>query len=391
MPKSTKSRRTNKPKKPYPNFPMTPHPTGRWCKKIRGRTCYFGKIEDDPEGKRALEQLNREWPYLKEGRTPPPVDPGTLTVADLVNRLLNSKRLKVEAGELSERSFRDYYTASNRIVEAFDRNRPVDDLRSEDFERLRASLAKQFGPIRLGNEVQRIRSVFKFGFDDGLIDRPVRFGQAFRKPSRKTVRQQRQKNGKRMFAADELRTIISNANQPLRAMVLLGINCAFGQTDVSRLPQSAVDLDNGWIDFPRPKTAVERRCPLWPETVEALREWMPNRPAAKDRGDDGLVFVTQRGHRWVRTNRNGTPDDAIGKEFAKLLKRLKLKRPRISFYACRHTFETVGGESKDQVAVDMTMGHVDHSMGATYREGVSDERLQAVVEIVRSWLWPDAK
>jgi len=33
------------------------------------------------------------------------------------------------------------------------------------------------------------------------------------------------------------------------------------------------------------------------------------------------------------------------------------------------------------------MGHVDTSMVAVYRERISDERLRAVVNVVRAWLW----
>ena len=46
-----------------------------------------------------------------------------------------------------------------------------------------------------------------------------------------------------------------------------GVNCGFGNGDCASLPLSAVNLDAGWIDFPRPKTGINRRCPLWPETV----------------------------------------------------------------------------------------------------------------------------
>jgi hypothetical protein len=36
----------SKPVKPYPQFPLTAHPAGYWCKKIRGKLHYFGPWED---------------------------------------------------------------------------------------------------------------------------------------------------------------------------------------------------------------------------------------------------------------------------------------------------------------------------------------------------------
>ncbi len=33
---------TARPAKPYPEFPLTPHRAGYWCKKIRGTLHYFG-------------------------------------------------------------------------------------------------------------------------------------------------------------------------------------------------------------------------------------------------------------------------------------------------------------------------------------------------------------
>ena len=187
-----------------------------------------------------------------------------------------------------------------------------------------------------------MRSVFKFGYDAGLIDRPVRFGPSFKKPTRKVMRQHRAKNGLRMFEAAELRTIIAAATQPMKSMVLLGINCGFGNGDVANLPLKALDLKAGWVTFPRPKTGIDRRIPLWPETIAAIKEAIQDRPKAKDRADAGLVFITVQGHRWEKTAISD-PDPETGKiriknnnavtqEFIKLLRRLKLKRPGLAFY-----------------------------------------------------------
>jgi integrase len=175
-------------------------------------------------------------------------------------------------------------------------------------------------------------------------------------------------------------------------MALLGLNGGLGNTDCATLPQNAIDLAGGWIDFPRPKTGIERRIPLWPETVEALRLAIAKRPQPKDPADAGLVFLTKQGRKCVRVQQKRKVDavvslDAISQAFRKLLDGLDINSHR-NFYTLRHNFETHAGESKDQVAVDSIMGHVDPSMGAAYRETISDARLLAVVNTVRTWLWP---
>ena len=238
--------------------------------------------------------------------------------------------------------------------------------------------------IELGKEVQLTRMIFKYGVDAGLIDKPMRFGPTFKRPANRIMRAHRQKNGVRMFEAAELRTIIDAADQPLKAMILLGINCGFGNHDCGTLPKSALDLENRMGELPRPKTAIERRCPLWPETIEAIREAIDQRPKAKQRAHDDLVFITKYGQPWAKD----TADSPVTKEFRKLLDELNLHRPGLGFYALRHTFETIGGESRDQVAVNHIMGHADNTMAGVYRERISDDRLINVVNVVRRWLFP---
>jgi integrase len=70
----------------------------------------------------------------------------------------------------------------------------------------------------------------------------------------------------------------------------------------------------------------------------------------------------------------------------KLLDSLRINGQR-GFYGLRHTFETVGGEAKDQPAVDHIMGHARDDMASVYRERISDERLRAVTDHVHAWLF----
>jgi integrase len=83
--------------------------------------------------------------------------------------------------------------------------------------------------------------------------------------------------------------------------------------------------------------------------------------------------------------------DPICQEFRKLLKRLGLYQPSRGFYSLRHTLETIGGEARDQVALDAIMGHVRDDMASVYRERIGGDRLLAVVNRVHEWLWPVAE
>lgn len=389
MAHSTLSPARHKPAKPRPDFPLFPHASGRWAKKIRGRFFYFGKVADDPKGEAGLDKWLEQRDDLLAGRTPRTAGDG-LTVEDLCDHFLNHKRHLIDTRELSPRTFADYFSTCDRLVKKFGLSRLVSDLRPVDFETLRISISKTRGAVALGNEVQRCRSVFRFALEQGLIDVPIRFGQVFRKPKRNTIRKARAAAGSRMLEAAEIRATIDKADVQMKAMILLAANGALGQSDISALPKRAMNLKSGWLDYPREKTGVPRRIPLWPETVKAVQEAIARRPAPKDQADADLVFLTRCGQRWVKYNEGGTPADALGQEFAKLLVELKIKRPRISFYAIRHSWRTVADETRDFPAIDQIMGHTDNSMAAAYRERISDERLVAVCNYVNKWLFQPA-
>jgi integrase len=382
MANSTKSKPV-RPAKPYPDFPLFPHATRRWAKKIRGKLHYFGPWAD---WQAALEKYQDQRDDLHAGRTPRANREG-LTVRDMVNRFLTAKEIQRDAGDITSRTFADYLATSKLIVDSLGKDRLVIDLAADDFEQLRKSLSKTRNPTTLGNEIQRIRVAFKYAYDAGLVEHPIRFGPTFKRPAKRILRALRQKKGPMMLEAADLRQIIDKADQPLKAMILLGINCGFGNNDCGTLPLPALDLKRGWVDYPRPKTAIERRCPLWPETVEAIQVSLDTRTKAKLPEHQYLVFITKYGHPWAKD----TPDSPVTKEMRKLLDKLKLHRPGLGFYALRHTFETIGGESRDQVAVNHIMGHADSTMAGVYRERISDERLQDVTDFVRRWLFPPNK
>src|SRR5579864_4917120 len=92
------------PSKPYPEFPLTAHPAGCWCKKIRGKLHYFGPWSD-PDA--ALAKYLEQKDALHAGRKPRESIDG-VTVKELCNQFLNAKQAQVDTGELSPRTWDGY-------------------------------------------------------------------------------------------------------------------------------------------------------------------------------------------------------------------------------------------------------------------------------------------
>ena len=379
---STASTFAGKPQKPRPDFPLFPHATKRWAKKIRGQMHYFGPW-DDPAGaeQRYLDQKDA----LHSGRRPG-VDVDGVTLKDLVNKFLNHKQDRVTSGRLAARTFAEYKQACDLLIEHVGKRTLIVDIGPDDFTRVYRKISNRWGLHRLAKIMQCIRSVFVFGNEDGMIEKHVKFGPSFEKPTKKEFRIKKASEPKKLFSRDELRDILAEASQPMRTMILLGINCGFGNSDCGTLPRHAVDLDAGWIDFPRPKTGIARRCPLWQETVKALREWLERRPEPKATEHADLVFITKQGDAWAKD----TSDNPVIKEMSKLLKKLKINSHR-NFYTLRHTHRTVGDEVRDQRASGYIMGHVDPSIAGVYVEHIADDRLLAITNHIHDWLFGKVK
>jgi integrase len=269
---------SEKPERPK-DFPLFAHASGQWAKKVRGRLRYFGVWSDPPA---ALRKWNAQKADLLAGRVPRPVGPAELLLHELLNAFLVAKKALLAQGQIVERSWEDYLATCKRLVRVFSRETPVGRLGPEDFQRLRADMAKTWGPTRIGTEIRRCRMPFAWGVANGYIPHVPRYGEAMRRPSAKVLRKHRASKGKRMFEAAQIQTILAQAGPTIKAMTLLGINAGLGNQDVALLRKKNLDLKTGWLDFPRPKTGIPRRVPLWPETIAALRRVLKLRKKRKE-------------------------------------------------------------------------------------------------------------
>jgi integrase len=359
-----------KPSKPSPDFPLFPHNSGKWAKKIKGQTFYFGRWDAPDE---ALAEYQK-FIAKRQGGPVLLVSSGK-TVRYCCNLFLTSYAAKVDSGEKRPRTMADLKRTCERMVRVWGADVDLESLGIEDFVRFKADVAKTWNPVAVGNEITRAKSVLNW-LAKNKHTSVIETGPEFRKPPRIVARRYRRTLAKKMYSPKEIRAIMDESGVHLRAMILLGINCGYQNSDCETLTlQQAVESKtHGWLDVPRTKTEVDRRCYLWPSTRKAIARSLARRVEA----DSEMFFVLPDGRPFSSSNAD------IAKRFRSARDYAGIRQGGYSWL--RKTFETVAGASKDQVAVDFIMGHVDSSMAGVYRQEIQDERLIEVSRVVWKWL-----
>lgn len=352
-----------KPSKPYPDFPLYAHARKKWAKKIKGKIHYFGSWSD-PDG--ALKE------YQKFVGKPPG---GPLTLGKALNTFLAAKRRQMERGELTERTWAEYQRTSRGLADTIGKEAPLAFVSTADLDLYHQKKAETYNLVSMGNEITRVKTIFKYLHETGLLLYPFKFSPSFAKPKAAAVRRSKAKQLKKLYTPQQVHRILDESGVHLYAAIMLGLNCAYGPTDVSQLERRHVDWDAGVIEYCRTKTGVERTCPLWPETMDALQK-------SQLRREDGYpeLFFNVRGKPW-----NHTDESQLSKAFSSARRRAGVSDG--GFYWLRHTFATVASDTGDQVGINIVMGHVDQHISAVYRQSVKVDRLRNVTNHVRKWLY----
>ena len=96
---------------------------------------------------------------------------------------------------------------------------------------------------------------------------------------------------------DELERLFRVADGVDTALLLLGINCGFGNMDIGTLKLVDVDLGAARVSHCRSKTGVMRQLTLWPQTVSVLRQYLEHhRGTPADPEYTDRFFIGKRGH-----------------------------------------------------------------------------------------------
>jgi hypothetical protein len=347
--------------KPYPDFPLFAHADGRWKKKIGGLHVTFGPVAwPDPVAYEQSWKAAREaWEKHKDAKRTGDAlaaDPGALPIGTIVDAYLTRRHTDTEAGELKPRTFAAMRTVLSEYRLALGDTTTLRSL-EEDPRPIHAFIATL--DVRYGfhafNRLNRyLRSMWIWGAkpEIGLLERPFKWASLHtKKPIRQFRKQRRLERADgvfKTFEVDEVAALLKFASPFMRGVVSLGYFAGYGNTDISEFPKTvmkvyekdeAISLHGrsdvipaGWalLDFPRPKTEIDRAALVPPCVVAAIRAVeLLKRPVTKE--TRSLVFRTEGGkplvYDVVHRDEDGlidrtTPTDNLRMSFERLVDRI---------------------------------------------------------------------
>jgi len=370
---------------------LTPQQNGQWSKKIAGKVYYFG-TDYEKAVKRYLAERDGLIAGHERKRS---TDAATLK--ELGNLYFDWSRKRVSSGDYTDRSLGEAIATVKRLLAIRGEDSqpahwaPTDyaDIKEAFFQPIKRTAAIRGGvkgpsvdrrsASTVDGDIRRIKAFLKWCADSELMPAP-RFGKSFNQSSVKQQRLARIEFGKRDLEPAAIAAVLAHCSPYLKPLVLLGINGAFGASDLAQLTLG--DYDGEWLDFARRKTGVERKVWLWPETRAAIDGYLAIRQKPFGAENEQLLFTTKHRQPWQRDSQ-----DAIGKAFLKSRRAASVSRG--TFYDLRRTFQTIAEGCLDFPAVSHVMGHAASTgdMSAKYRQRITDERIKAVCEHVRGWLF----
>jgi hypothetical protein len=418
-----------RPDRPYPKFPLTPHKTGQWKKRVGGRDFYFGRWHDpdvgirwgdlaqvDPTGrmwKAAFEEYNTFARREAEGQlmAAKSVD---VSIEAVASAFLNAEHDRLDAGDIKPRTYEGHRDALRQLLAGVGPHVLIRTLDEEtDLATLKgylAALRSRFGAWTFNRHVRSLRAMFRWAINpvDGVLTGPLRLLGVIKTVSTRVRRREQREarsaaGGRHMPTIPELRALHDAASPRLRACYLLAYFAAYGQGDCAELTTELLQFDPlphlglpvGWglIHFPRPKSEIDRACALPPIVVDAVRAAVASRPVPARAELANRAFLTEQGqpicYDVVRRDDDGTVQvinrvDNVKQWHATNRRRLHAAgtplRP-LGFYAIRHASITLTAGC-DETARLLHEGHIMPGMRPQYVEGVGVGSLVQVGQVL---------
>jgi len=366
--------KTSKRKTRSDKFPLTLHPTGQYCKKIKGKLRYFGT-----DKKRALESYLAQATFLHGTQSLiQKASNDKMTLRQLVDLYLQYQHARVLANNLTPKHYNEQIDSLNRLMAFLGQGCRIESISTLDLQNYKRKLQTHYASVdRLNLNISIMKAMFHWAKKIDVLENIPNIDAISKS---KVVHKEMY-----TFNSQQINKLLSAADIKMKAMIWLGLNCGFGCTDCGKLQWSDLDFKDSRVKLARNKTGVKRNFPLWPETMQALKELPRSGP---------FVFYTSKGHLWIRTvvktNDGGERKyifvNRITPTFSRLMKKVKIYAPKgTSFYSLRRTAATVAARSGDPFAVQRLLGHVDLTMATRYVQDLS-EQTDRVIENSRRYV-----
>lgn len=124
-------------------FPLTRHPTGQYCKKIRGRMYYFGF-----DKQQALERYLDQATYLHGGQNLIyDSSNGNMSLIELCDLYLQYQHSKVLANNLSPKHHNDQISSLNKLMSFLGQSRKIKNISTLDLQNYKRKLQSTYGSV----------------------------------------------------------------------------------------------------------------------------------------------------------------------------------------------------------------------------------------------------
>ncbi len=291
----------------------------------------------------------------------------TITVKELANHFLATQQANWRNPKTTLKSYKDWL---GRFLSDHPRLRAV-DFTVEAFAGWKLSLRNRgYSAESINHYLTAVRGMFRFAEDTGLIAKTPKLRRVRNEP-RKSV------NDKPLYSPEDTQQLLHHANQQLKAMIMLALNCAFGPKDIHDLTWN--DIEGERITLPRSKTGVSQTYRLWPETLELLRDVRPHDANSGKEPAETTCEVARKDHVFI--TRFGRPwnKDAIAEQFRKLCKKADVACH--GFYRLRHCASTAMSLVASPHVQRKFMRHTRLQQQVTYTHIPDTEVDQAVMQV----------
>lgn len=395
----------------HPDLPPTPDPYGpglirltahrgtqKWVKKHAGKRHYFAPLNQPGL---AITEYIRRWPAIINPAQPTAEQ---LTLAASLVAFLDDRARRLAAGELSRSRFDHYCHTLKAITAHLPGGRTIAQVSPPEWAGAIAAAFGHYTPVTRNIAIQEIRTALRWA--DRNLGATINTGDALRPVPARIRRKHTRLKGPQLVSAGQIRKLMKTidamesdgrADSDLtRAAILLAINAGMRQSDIAQLTpaayrraESTKDGVRGWLIEPRPKTEAPRRCPLWPETADAIDAVLERRREQASHPE--LLFCSPTGSPLIVGR-----SDLLAKRLAVLRRRAWKDGSRwraCNFDRFRKTFITVARGATVTppdlagTARRMIAGHTTDDIHELYTQDLPDEPFIQIVAHVHRWLF----